>query len=206
MKNIFNLFKTSDTERKLENNYVPLLVTNFQIPKRQAQKTLKKIINKAKEQAAQEGTSDLPSDYGESLLKNENSDVNLKRQLKAIREEGVTNDDIKFWWNMNDLERRVGTLIEDFFRAQLFYFFTLNKMEEEKAHAQIKKTHPLYGDVSVPWDGDKHDKPLPFELKERINLFIIKNSREGAEDFHKELLEYSSFNAFLREKIKQGLL
>jgi hypothetical protein len=46
--------------------------------------------------------------------------------------------------------------------------------------------------------------PLPEELKDRINIYIIKKSTIDREKYKKEIEGSSTLNALLRKKIKKG--
>ena len=50
------------------------------------------------------------------------------------------------------------------------------------------------------------DKPLPFELKDRVNKYIERRTREGAESYKRDINRSSSFNALVRQEIRAGRL
>jgi len=45
---------------------------------------------------------------------------------------------------------------------------------------------------------------LPFELKDRINIYTQKRSQTDPEKFKNEIAESSSFNALIRKEIRNG--
>jgi hypothetical protein len=74
----------------------------------------------------------------------------------------------------------------------------------EEAVIEFRKMAPIYG---LPKDVPKlvgDDKPLPIELKDRINIYNIKRAADAPEEYKNEVKRFSSFNAFIRSEIKKG--
>ena len=65
------------------------------------------LVDQAYEESIKEGAVNLPGNLGDILLQNESHDVNIKTVLSKKREDGVREDDIRWWWNMDDIQRRV---------------------------------------------------------------------------------------------------
>lgn len=58
-------------------------------------------------------------------------------------------------------------------------------------------------DQLSPDDGD--DGPLPYEIKDRVNVFIERHVAKGdADQYKSEVESYSSYNAFIRAKMRAG--
>ncbi len=76
-------------------------------------------------------------------------------------------------------------------------------LNEEEAGKRVKKSCPIFGDPD-----DAHvtgeDRPLPHELKDRINIYVEKRSQTDPEKLKKEIEGSSSFNALIRKEIKNG--
>ena len=50
----------------------------------------------------------------------------------------------------------------------------------------------------------KDDRPLPYELKDRINIYVEKRRQSDPNKFRKEIEQSSTFNALVRKEIKKG--
>jgi len=141
---------------------------------------------------------------GDEVLRNEGHDPQVHANLQKRREEGVTDEDIRWWWNMCSFERQMLLLGDEQNRIAMYSFLTQGKGYDEKtAAAKIWKLHPKFGYTD---DGGGEDRPLPFELKRRIWAYI-----EGHRDAPPHVLEQkmdssTSFNALVREEIRTGNL
>jgi len=69
---------------------------------------VRKAIELCKEQAIKEGTVGLPNNYGDLLIRDaESGDLNAKKIVDKARKEGAIYKDIREFWNLNDLQRRM---------------------------------------------------------------------------------------------------
>ena len=103
---------SSDIYKKLKNTYVPILISKGNNP-RDSIKIFKRLLKLIKKESRLEGTSNLPKKYGDFILKQSLSDNKTKNFVEDLRKDGVRNEDIKWWWNMDDLERRIIEKIDD---------------------------------------------------------------------------------------------
>jgi hypothetical protein len=99
--------KKSSAESELEELYVNMYVSVKGFSPSEARETIRTFIQQAKEEAQREGTADLPQNFGDELLAIESTDEKVKAMFSNVRKEGVTDEDIRWWWNMPDLERRL---------------------------------------------------------------------------------------------------
>ena len=205
--NLFSkLFGTqANIEKKLEKQYIQIFSNMMDMSAQHASRTFWSMLKEAKREAAQEGSKNMAPNLGTFLLKNESSDPEIKSMLAKRRAEGVTDEDITTWYNLHDLERRMMIKIDDLIKDT-----TLKKLMEEgrlkKAEAlkRLKRTYPIYGDSAEACDNSDPDAPLPYELKNRINVYINARSKRDLETLKKEIIESSSANAFLRKEISNG--
>lgn len=127
-------------------------------------------------------------------------------------EEGVREEDFRWWWNLSDVERNMMIISDDISKYQIYCMEIENKsnlMEENRKEAAIetvRKLFPIYGTPADTIQASSDDRPLPIELKNRINNYLQKISRENPEQFKRELGLSSTFNALIRKKIKAGVL
>jgi hypothetical protein len=68
----------------------------------------------------------------------------------------------------------------------------------------VAKRFPIYGDPEHLVLDTEGDRPLPFELKWRINRYISERTRADPDEFQKEVEATTSLNALLRRALKQG--
>jgi hypothetical protein len=196
----------SNIENKLENLYTSMIQTMTGMSSSEAKKICRELIQMVKEESIMEGTSKLPQDYGDQLLKSESTDEKVKSLLIKKRSEGVRDEDIRWFWNMNDLERRMMFKFDEW--SQFAHFLELKKkgLSEEKILKELKKSHPFYGDTDDTSRTSGDDRPLPREIKDRVNIYIQKRSHTDLKNFKKDIIRSSRFNSLIRKELKQGNL
>jgi hypothetical protein len=200
------LFGTSSNlERQLEEFYVPTLQIMTGMTPTQAKSSFRDILKQAKEEAEKEGTLNLPQNFGDILLEKESKDEKIKAMLARKRKEGVTDKDIRWWWNMHDLERRIMLKVDDIYRMALFVKLREKEgLNVEEAARRIGKSFPIFGDPNDTANTAGEDRPLPYELKDRINVYIEKRSQIDPERLKREFEGASSVNSFIRKEISKG--
>src|SRR5438128_485945 len=96
--------KSSPVEKQLETLTVPMFQMMGQ-SLTEARESFANLLHEVKEEARNEGTEHLPENHGDILLQKEASDERIKVALAWRRKEGVTDSDIRNWWNQPDLAR-----------------------------------------------------------------------------------------------------
>jgi hypothetical protein len=167
----------------------------------EAKRTAKDLLALAKKQACSD--PDLPPDFGNLLLEREATDNSTKQMLAAKRAEGVTDADIRWWWGLGKLERRMLIVVDEWFRMAAFLKHEAEGMSEEQATSELRKSFPILGDPQDTENVKGDDRPLPFELKDRINEWALRNERG---ELASELRRTTSMNALIRSEIKAGRL
>ena len=192
-----------------------------------AKKIAKDMLNRSIEQSRKAGTYVLPSNFGDIILKEEKAEEPkiekvaeiYRRVLPQKINEGARAGDIKWWWNLNDVERHMMLNIDDLHKGTLF-LHTIKNSEidnREKAGEEASRTvwqfHPIYtsGDPNIkpqkaPSGIKREDFPLPIELKDRINRYIEKRAKTDPEEYKKNIESSFTFNALIRKEIKNGNL
>lgn len=199
---------SSPLEKELEELHVSSLQDMMGLTLSEAKSAFRAMLKEAKEEAIKEGTLNLPPNFGDILLEKEATDVNIKTMLAKRRREGVQDKDIRWWFNMYDLERRMALKVDDMFRlALLIKYREEDRLDESEAVRKVKKTFPIFGDPDDTTHTTGDDRPLPYELKDRINIYIIKKrTQTHKEKFEKEIEGFSTMNALIRNEIKKGNL
>jgi len=161
------------------------------------------MLNKCIKESRKEGTYNLPQNAGEIILEKEKTDEKTQESFKKKRSESVKDEDIRWWWNLNDIERRMMLKIDEMNRVALF----MDRLEKgstfEEAAKECRKVHPYYGKPEDTTHARRDDAPLPIELKDRINIYI-ESMISKSEEMKQKIEPHSSFNAFIREEIKNG--
>jgi len=197
-----SLFSSSlSIEKELEKLYVPMFAAMTQTSETTARESFYIIIKQIKEEQIREGTDKLPKNYGDYLLEKESADERIKTSLNKKRKEGVKNEDIKWWFNMHDIERRMLLKIDDITRMAMFKKYKEDGKSGEEAVNEIRRYQPFFGNPDDNTNTSGEDRPLPYELKDRINKHGEKHASDP-EKFKLELLKYSSMNAYVREQIR----
>ena len=194
---------SSGIEKKLRDTYIPILITNGNTLK-DSKKIFKILLKSAKKESRLEGTSNLPKNYGSFLLNEGLSKGKTRDMIKDLRKDGVRDDDIKLWWDMHDLERRIIEKIDDNIRIVSFLDNRRGEMSEEAAAEKVRKYYPMYGDPKDKSQATGEDRPLPCELRRRVKIYIEKRSRTDPEEYREEIEKSASFNALIRREIRRG--
>jgi hypothetical protein len=195
---------SSDIEKKLEALYVPEFQKTKGMTLTQAKSTFRDLIKKVKKESLKEGTSKFPQNFGDILLEEESTNPHYKSLLTKKRNQGVIDEDIRWWWNMHDLEKRMMTEDDNLSGFALFLKLREDGLNEEEAGKRVKKIRPIFGDPDDTSTSTGEDRPLPWELKNRINIYIQNRSQTNKEKFKNEIAESSSFNALIRKEMKNG--
>jgi hypothetical protein len=189
-------------ESPLERELVQQYTATFEacgIP--EANRTAKDLLSLAKKQARSD--PDFPPNLGHLLLEREVTDNSTRQMLAPKRADGVTDADIKWWWGLDKIERRMLIVVDDWFRMAAFKKYRAEGMSAEQASSRLRKSFPIFGDPQDTKNVKGDDRPLPFELKERINQWASRN--KSVETFS-ELQRATSMNVLVRSEIKAGRL
>ncbi|HEY3346605.1 MAG TPA: hypothetical protein VGK71_03170 [Nitrospirota bacterium] len=209
-----NFLKYSRYEKALLEKYILEIAVMGLEPSR-AMKMAKNMLDTSMSESKKDGSYYLPNNFGDIVLGEEKSgypDVNklaevVRKRLPIYESEGVTKEDLKFWWNRPELSRRMA-LKTDEIRKYNFYYGLIAKSADgkltEKEQQDCLKGFPVYGYPAAAISEDE-DRRLPSELLFRVDQYIKKRS-EDPESFNKEKSESSSFNALVRKAVRAGEL
>jgi hypothetical protein len=200
------LFGTSSgIETELEDIHVSMFETKLGLPSLEAKTLIRRMLKEAKEESRKEGTAKLPANFGEIILQKEAADKDTQAALLKKRAEGIRDDDIRWWWGMTDLERRILAKVDDFFRLAMYTKYrNEDGLGNEEAATKVRKLYPIYGDPQDTTHTIADDSPLPYELKDRVNRYVESRSQADPDKCQKEIEESTTFNAFVRREIRRG--
>lgn len=188
-------------EKDIFNEFWPGLADTTKIGERQAKKLVIDFLKESIREAKQDGTFDRPLNYGNILLKEEKEG---SKSLKPEREEGVTDKDILWYYNIHEVKRRMLDKIDIFYRLAMYEEYASRGLSEKDAVKKLFKHRPKWGDPRDLKRGSGDDRPLPPSLMNRVNEYIIKRARDDIEKFKLDCEESSSFNALIRKEIRSG--
>lgn len=176
-----------------------------------ARKTAEEMLAAVIEECKKDGTYYLYKNLGSAILDNlpiadEYSRMianSLKETLPWKRETGVTNEDIRWWLDMHEIERRMMSKTSDIAQIMLFQELTERKgMTSKDAMHEVRKYHPQYSHNEENEFMKGEDRPLPPELRDRVNKYILRRASLDYRQYESDLAESSSFNALVRKEIK----
>jgi len=197
----------AEMEGQLEPQYVSFFQESMSMPEEVAREIFKSFVEEQREAARREGTDRFPEFFGEILLEREQTDEEVRNAFAPKRADGVADDDIVLWWNMHDLERRMICKVDEMNRILLFEKLVQGSgLPEPEAARMVAKRFPVYGDADHLVLETDDDRPLPFELKWRVNRYITERAEADPEGFQEEVEASTSLNAVLREAVRQGKL
>lgn len=194
----------SSHERELEEGYVSLFQTSKGMSPREARAAVRDMIRDAKAEGEKEGTAGLASDFGDQLLAREATADQTRIMLAGKRKEGVRDEDIRWWWNMPDLDRRILLKDDDLTRMNSFIHHLREGLSPQEASARVRRYHPVYGDPDDTTDTTGDDQPLPCELKDRVNVYVQRRVQDGVDSYKKDIEAASTFNALIRREMRDG--
>jgi len=197
----------SEIEKRLEPQYVSFFQETMSMPEEVAREIFKALAQQQTEATRNEGTDRFPESFGDILLEREKTDEKVRDAFASKRAEGVTDEDISLWWNMHDLERRMICKVDEMNRILLFEkLLQQNGVTELEAARMVAKRFPVYGDPSHLVLDNDDDRPLPFELKWRVNRYLAKRTKANPDKYQEEIEASTSLNALLRNALRRGEL
>jgi hypothetical protein len=193
----------SDVERELEKEYVHTLHL-MGLPPPEARRAFWQLLSEIKKESLETGAATLPEHFGDRLLERELVDDRVKALLEKKRAEGVTDHDIRWWWNMSHLERALMVKLDQLNRHVLLrQFIEEQELGPEEAAKKLRTYDPLFGEVDEASTGSPEDRPLPYELKERVSIYVQRRAILDAAALTRDIEDSSSFNHLVRKELKR---
>ena len=208
---IFALLFMRQVERQMVRDHVQLYLS-MGLGSSEARRTATTLVKLAIKTSKNSGTYNMPINFGDLLLGQapstspkvqsfiERGRVNLA--LKRV--DGVDDEDIRWWWNRDDVDRRL--MEADDLSNQLTavsHLLAQGKSLDEAATI-VKSTFPFFGEPTPDMDFDNDNRPLPPELRRRIIPWSLQQG--NLDSLAREESENASFNAILRVLIRRGTI
>jgi len=190
-------YKKTEREKFLEDTYVALYKHSGL-----SRKDIRDEITKCKAESKQEGTDNLPENYGDYFIEQAKAgNEKFKKYVEKTVLGGATEEDIRQWWNLHELERRMLKWEDNSARGAAFLIFKDEGLSFEDAIIKVRKTYPIYGDPSDESNTQGNDRPLPSELHMRINRMTTELPLSYFQQYSKD---FNSMNAFIRAELRKN--
>lgn len=122
------------------------------------------------------------------------------RLVTKAQSEGATDADIREWWNFTQKQRQAVLDSEDQFRLAAFMHATESGKDDNGAAAEVRRMFPMYGDPADETHTTGDDRPLPHELRGRVDRFRRKHGAVAIRTWM-DRDGFTNYNAFLRQRI-----
>lgn len=162
------------------------------------------MLAEAKENTRALGRDQWPPNVGDALVAGQEVVPGLFEVIDKAREEGATDDDIRQWWNMQEFERQMVVISDDICRQGVFAQALQRDMSMDAAAAEVRRVFPMYGDPTDTEHTNGDDRPLPFELKDRVNLWVQRIAE--TEPARLKVPEGQTVNSVVRAELRAGRL
>ncbi|MEO2033577.1 MAG: hypothetical protein ABGZ35_15975 [Planctomycetaceae bacterium] len=170
-------------------------------PPHEARKTAKEAVQKARQIVIERGQQHEPRNYGDWLLSDANSGGQMKMHFETVRREGVTDDDIRDWWNRPPLERSLLEIGDEQNEMTAFLGAMEKGLAGDVAMVVVRRLHPIYG-TRDPKNDAGDDAPLPYEFRTRVTYLTNLQVQSG--EIQQRVQSQKSLNAVVREHIRDG--
>jgi hypothetical protein len=125
---------------------------------------------------------------------------------EGLQREGVREANIREWWDLDDVERRIMKQDDDSMRMGTF----LALMDEGKTNAAaargVWKGHAIFGYFKDPptFEDDPSSYPLPDELKLRVIRWF--DTVRDVETLKQDARDFTTMNGYIRHLMENGEL
>jgi hypothetical protein len=188
------------------------IVVKYAPSRREAQQMVRQMLDRVIQEGKRQGTYDLPVNIGEIILgyatPNSGTAHRVAEAVRALlptkRAEGVTDADVRSWWNGHDVERRMVLQADE--TDRMGTYLTLLRQasaDDRSASKKLWQAYPRFGNPSDSSQAQGDDRPLPLELKVRINRYVEHRIMTDLANWQAEMSSATSFNALVRQKIRE---
>lgn len=201
----------NDLNNQLLASQVAFLIKYVGMDANQAGKMAEEMLEIVIKECKKDGTYYLYKSLGSAILddlpiEDEYSRMiaeSLKQTLPWKRGAGVTDDDIRWWLDMHEIERRLIGKTSEVAEIALYTKLTREDgMTPKDAVHVIRKYHPQYSHKEENEFMTGENRPLPPELRDRVNKYILRRTSLDHRQYESDLADSSSFNALVRKEIR----
>jgi len=201
---------TPHIESELARLYTEMLTLNCGISNHAARKEVLRALTMCKARARKEGTGALGPGFGDFILLDAQNEGTTDAEhsfavgvVTKARNEGGNDEDIREWWNLHDIQRRMVLWSEEVFRYAVFKSLLEQGLSADEAMQQVRRGFPMYGDPTDTTHTRGDDRPLPHELRGRVDRY---REKWAAAVIEQRSAGYPSYNALVRAELRRGSL
>ena len=183
--------ETNPSEEQLENRIIQILMEKG-LTRSLAKKMCAEFFYTEIKNIAEQPP--VPDNFGDYLLENEENDESIRQMLALRWDIGVTEQEIRDWWNKAEIERR---LIRKCFEMDLksaFMLFRAKGLSYDEAGKQVRKIMIVYGERDF-------DVNIPYEWKAKVDRLMVDALADDSERVQAEAILYPSINDYVRERL-----
>ena len=194
-----------EERKKVLNETIIRLITSH-VPEREACTHAAKLLENALEYVNKKKPGMLADHYGDYLLMTEYDGVQETQDLmKTLREEGVLDDDIRWYYNMDALRNWMFVNTNNTIITIHLMEYENEGLTTDEAAIKLRKTIPIFGDSTIIPNGLRScDRNLPYPLQKRVELYIAECMEEKPFEFWQNVSKDSTFNAHIRADIQSN--
>jgi hypothetical protein len=194
--------RAMEIEKELKEDYIAEFI-EFGFEPREAKKAVKMLLKKAWKEYSK---LQAPEMSGDKILEMEKTDEEVKTILAKKRNQGVRDDDLRWWWNMHDLEREMIELSGLFLRNASYRRLIRLGKTEDKAMDRVRKNFVCFSHSARLPSVDNEEPIVPIELTKRIDEYLERRDTDDPEQYRKDLEEMGTLTALVRKEIANGKL
>ncbi len=173
------------------------------MPEHEARKIAEEVFKEAVQRAQASGAIDIPPGAGDRALARKDTDPESRALYQLCQAEGVTDEDIRSYYNMSSIEEHMLFVQDEIARTSVIAYHADQGRTEEEQLDITRKALPIYGDTDETPDLRGDDRPLRPELRFRV-MTLVEEGMANPEDFRRRVESHSSFNAFVRAEMRAG--
>lgn len=92
--------------------------------------------------------------------------------IQFAKTDGATEEDIKFWWSLSYMQKSLAVWLDSILFIDRQALIVLSGKSAEQAKKDILSTAPYYSEYNSSIDLNDINRPLPYELQERVETFL----------------------------------
>lgn len=131
---------------------------------------------------------------------------NAEKIREWLNKERVSDEDIMSWWDLPGLEKWVIIKFDEFQVERARNELIKKGLNEEDANECIVKIFPIFDFIDEIGDSEYPDRALPYELRDRVRMWIERKKEAGPVKYCKMTDGYASMNALIRWNVSKGFL
>jgi hypothetical protein len=122
------------------------------------------------------------------------------------RTEGVTDEDIRRWWDLDEVARNMALLSVEQSQGAIFLSARRRGFSDMEAADECWRCMPYYREIDMPDNPKARDKMLPAELLQRVDAFRERLVQSADRAAVEESRRHPTYNSYVRALVSSGRL